>query len=107
MSGKGRRAAMVLAKGRPPKSIKKPREVTAKSGCHEELTALMACWSVNSFDESKCQAVTDAFQIVLAESPAVVAGTRGGITNSLPKNSADCMAPHDLHSPARSALNAH
>jgi hypothetical protein len=36
----GRRAAMVLAKGRPPKGIKKAKEVTRVT-CQEELTALM------------------------------------------------------------------
>mmetsp|Transcript_12406 Transcript_12406/g.31760 ORF Transcript_12406/g.31760 Transcript_12406/m.31760 type:complete len:95 (-) Transcript_12406:56-340(-) len=94
MSGKGRRAAMVLAKGRPPKSIKKPREVTAKSGCHEELTALMACWSVNSFDESKCQAVTDAFQNCIGRKP------RGGGGNARRNNQLSSEELRRLHGTA-------
>ena len=40
MPGKGRRAALVLANSRPPKGIKKAREVT-KVTCQEELTSLM------------------------------------------------------------------
>eukprot|EP00038_Savillea_parva_P028157 m.63552 g.63552 ORF g.63552 m.63552 type:complete len:92 (-) comp8158_c1_seq2:3141-3416(-) len=64
MPGRGRRAAMVLAKGRPPKGVKKAREVT-KVTCQEELTALMACWSANSFDETKCEARASAFQACL------------------------------------------
>lgn len=40
MGGGGRRAAMILAQGRPPKGIKKAREVT-RATCKEELTALM------------------------------------------------------------------
>jgi len=40
MPGKGRRAALILASSRPPKGIKKAREVT-KVTCQEELTSLM------------------------------------------------------------------
>eukprot|EP00037_Helgoeca_nana_P020260 m.200116 g.200116 ORF g.200116 m.200116 type:complete len:90 (+) comp25196_c1_seq2:1435-1704(+) len=64
----GRRAAMVLAKGRPPKGIKKAKEVTRVT-CQEELTALMACWSANSFDESKCESRMAAFQACINRPP--------------------------------------